>query len=98
MLCGKAGVVGDAVPSNGAGHCTAFGAGGRKDNATAVGKLGNDGDHGGHLVGHRFMVDTPDAGIAPQASNLNTCAWKTMENEWADWLRKGYRVDYDISV
>jgi hypothetical protein len=75
-----------------------FGSSVRKDNATAVGKLGNPGDHGGHLVGHRFMGDTPDYGIAPQAGNLNTGAWKTMENEWADWIKKGYEVDYQIDV
>ncbi|NLS00925.1 hypothetical protein HGP17_29195 [Rhizobium sp. P38BS-XIX] len=75
-----------------------FGATTRGDNATAVGKLGDPGDHGGHLVAHRFMGDTPDYGIAPQAGNLNTGAWKTMENEWADWIKKGYEVDYKVEV
>ncbi|MCO4319044.1 DNA/RNA non-specific endonuclease [Phyllobacterium sp. 21LDTY02-6] len=75
-----------------------FGGTPRGDNATAVGRLGNEGDHGGHLVAHRFMGDTPDYGIAPQAGNLNTGAWKTMENEWADWIKKGYEVDYQIDV
>lgn len=75
-----------------------FGASTRGDNATAIGKLGDPGDHGGHLVAHRFMGDTPDYGIVPQAGNLNTGAWKTMENEWADWVNKGYEVDYDIGV
>ncbi|QND51888.1 hypothetical protein HB779_08210 [Phyllobacterium sp. 628] len=77
---------------------TDFGSSPRGDNATAVGKLGQSGDQGGHLVGHRFMGDTPDYGIAPQAGNLNQGAWKTMENEWADWVNKGYEVDYNIDV
>lgn len=75
-----------------------FGSTPRGDNATAVGKLGEAGDQGGHLVAHRFMGDTPDEGIAPQAGNLNQGAWKTMENEWADWVNKGYEVDYNIDV
>lgn len=75
-----------------------FGSSKRGDNATAVGKLGNTGDQGGHLVGHRFMGDTPDEGIAPQAGNLNQGAWKTMENEWADWIKNGYEIDYNIDV
>lgn len=75
-----------------------FGSTPRGDNATQVGKLGNAGDQGGHLVGHRFMGDTPDQGIAPQAGNLNNGAWRTMENEWADWTKKGYEVDYNINV
>ena len=54
----------------------------RGDNATAIGHLGDDGDHGGHLGAHRFFSDTPDTGIVPQAANLNLGAWKTMENEW----------------
>jgi hypothetical protein len=75
-----------------------FGGTTRGDNATAIGRLGNTGDQGGHLVAHRFMGDTPDYGIAPQAGNLNQGAWKTMENEWADWIKKGYEVDYQVDV
>ena len=75
-----------------------FGSTKRGDNATQIGKRGDPGDQGGHLVGHRFMGDTPDEGIVPQAGNLNQGAWKTMENEWADWIKKGYQVEYDIKV
>ncbi|WP_157889839.1 DNA/RNA non-specific endonuclease [Tritonibacter mobilis] len=73
-----------------------FGSTKRGDNATAIGKLGNDGDQGGHLAAHRFFGDTPDEGIAPQAGNLNMGAWKTMENEWADWTKMGYEVDFKV--
>ncbi|MFT3799268.1 DNA/RNA non-specific endonuclease [Microbacterium sp.] len=75
-----------------------FGSGKRGDNATDIGHLGNKGDHGGHLGAHRFFRDTADEGIVPQAGNLNTGAWRTMENEWADWVGKGYQVDYTIDV
>lgn len=75
-----------------------FGGSPRGDNATAVGKLGNPGDDGGHLGAHRFFGDTPDQGIVPQIANLNRGAWKKMESEWADWVAEGLRVDYRIAV
>jgi len=25
-------------------------------------------------------------------------AWKTMENEWADWTKLGYEVEYKVDV
>ena len=75
-----------------------FGSSKRGDNATEIGKMGNEGDDGGHLGGHRFFGDTPDEGIAPQIANLNRGAWKKMENEWADWANKGYHVHYNIDV
>ena len=79
------------------------GANPRGDNATEIGRLGNDGDHGGHLIAHRFMTDVPDSGIVPQAGNLNTGAWKKMENEWADWINKyepanGNHVEIDVNI
>lgn len=79
------------------------GANPRGDNATEIGRLGNEGDHGGHLIAHRFMGDVPDSGIVPQAGNLNTGAWKKMENEWADWINKyqpaeGNHVEIDVNI
>lgn len=29
---------------------------------------------------------------------LNNGAWRTMENEWADWTKKGYEVDFKINA
>ena len=75
-----------------------FGSSKRGDNATAIGHLGKDGDHGGHLVAHRFMGDSPDQAIIPQAGNLNTGAWKKMENEWADWIASGKAVRAKIDT
>lgn len=75
-----------------------FGGTPRGDNATAIGRLGDPGDDGGHLGAHRFFGDTPDQGIVPQIANLNRGAWKKMESEWADWVAEGGRVDYRIAV
>lgn len=75
-----------------------FGSSSRGDNATEIGALGNPGDDGGHLGAHRFYGDTPDEGIVPQVANLNRGAWKKMENEWADWVAEGCRVDYRIAL
>jgi guanylate kinase len=34
----------------------------------------------------------------PQDANLNTGAYKTLENELADWIRKGCDVNIDIKL
>ena len=76
-----------------------FGSTKRGDNATQVGNdYGTDTDDGGHLGAHRFFGDSPDESIVPQNANLNRGAWKTMENEWADWVGSGRTVDYEIRV
>jgi hypothetical protein len=79
-----------------------YGGSDRNDNATAIGALGRPGDHGGHIFAHRFFGDVPDQGIVPQAGNLNTGAWKRMENEWADWLAygrtNGQVIEIDVNV
>ncbi|MEL7164586.1 MAG: DNA/RNA non-specific endonuclease [Pseudomonadota bacterium] len=76
-----------------------FGSSDRGDNATEIGReFGRDGDHGGHIFAHRFFGDVPDQGIVPQAANLNTGAWKTMENEWADWIAYGRANNRQIEI
>ncbi len=77
-----------------------FGSSRRRDNATEVGAThGISGDHGGHVFAHRFFGDVPDAGIVPQAGNLNTGAWKKMENEWAGWVNQyGPRRGVDVEI
>ena len=71
----------------------------RGDNATEVGNThGTAGDDGGHLVAHRFMSDTIDQGIVPQAANLNRGAWKTMENEIAGWIAYGRSRGSQIEI
>lgn len=54
------------------------------------------GDEGGHLIGHRFMGDQGLKNLFPQNSNLNRGPFKTLENEWADWIEGGYKVDLKI--
>lgn len=80
-----------------------FGSTKRGDDATEIGReFGRDGDHGGHIFAHRFFGDVPREGIVPQAGNLNTSAWKTMENEWADWIAYGKannkKVEIEVNV
>lgn len=75
-----------------------YGSSDRGDNATDIGNLGRPTDDGGHLGAHRFFGDTADEGIVPQAANLNRGAWKTMENEWAAWVGRGYEVHYTVDV
>jgi hypothetical protein len=62
------------------------------------------GDHGGHAVPHRFLGDQGDINLFPQngvpvgaAKNFNGSAFKTLENELADWVQAGGTVKYDVS-
>ncbi|WP_417358644.1 DNA/RNA non-specific endonuclease [Gallaecimonas pentaromativorans] len=55
-------------------------------------------DDGGHLIGHRFMSDQGIKNLFPQNSNLNRGAYKTMENEWADWTKEGYEVRLKVKL
>lgn len=50
-------------------------------------------DAGGHIVGHRFVSDQGDINMFPQDANFNNSAYKTMENEFADWTKNGDTVD-----
>jgi len=59
-----------------------------------VGKLGIEGDEGGHAVGHRFVLDQGEKNMFPQNGNFNKSAYKTMENEWADWIDSGAEVRF----
>jgi hypothetical protein len=55
-------------------------------------------DDGGHIVGHRFMSDQGEKNLFPQNSNLNRGAYKSMENEWADWTEAGYEVKLKVKL
>lgn len=61
-----------------------------------VGRSGLPGDEGGHALGHRFMGDQGRRNMFPQQGNFNKSAFKTLENEWDDWIKHGYHVDVDI--
>ena len=50
---------------------------------------GQAGDVGGHIVGHRFVLDQGDKNLFPQNGQFNNSAYKKLENEWADWIDTG---------
>jgi len=68
---------------------------------TRIGKLGDAGDEGGHLIGAQFD-GPPDAfNLTPQAGSVNRGAgseWTAMEREWADALEAGSEVTVQIDV
>ncbi len=55
-------------------------------------------DEGGHLIGHRFMSDQGEKILFPQNMNFNRSAYKTMENEWADWTEAGFEVRLKVRL
>jgi hypothetical protein len=60
--------------------------------------LGEDGDAGGHMVGHRFLGDQGEVNLFPQEKNFNNSAYKTMENELADWTKQGKEVKLKVEL
>jgi hypothetical protein len=64
-------------------------------NAAAAGK---EGDVGGHLVGHRFVGDQGEINLFPQDMQFNNSAFKTMENEIADWTKAGKEVNFSYEL
>jgi hypothetical protein len=61
-----------------------------------VGKAGQPGDHGGHLIGARFGGSRHGYNLVPQNANLNLGIWKKMENKWDNALKDGKDVSVDI--
>lgn len=59
---------------------------------------GIEGDQGGHIFAHRFVKDQGSINLVPQNGNLNNSAWGKMENEWADWIASGKRVEVEVSA
>lgn len=59
----------------------------------AGGKFRRKGDHGGHLIGARFHGSPKLRNTVAQHGGLNVGAWKKMENEWADALKAGKKVE-----
>lgn len=57
---------------------------------------GVEGDQGGHMFAHRFVKDQGSINLVPQNGDLNNNAWGKMENEWADWIQSGKRVEVEI--
>ena len=59
---------------------------------------GIDGDQGGHVIGHRFVKDQGLKNLFPQNGNFNVSAYKTLENEWADWIDSGKDVHITVDL
>jgi len=59
---------------------------------------GIEGDQGGHLIGHRFVKDQGLKNLFPQNGNFNVSAYKTLENEWADWIESGKDVHIVVQL
>jgi hypothetical protein len=57
-------------------------------------------DHGGHIVGHRFISDQGGINMFPQDAQFNNTAYRTLENELQSWASNGYsvEVDWDLSI
>jgi hypothetical protein len=64
-----------------------------------VGSNGRTGDEGGHIIGHRFILEEGGLdNLFPQDANLNRGAYKTLENELADWIRAGGDVHVNVKL
>jgi hypothetical protein len=59
---------------------------------------GIEGDQGGHVIGHRFVKDQGLKNLFPQNGNFNVSAYKTLENEWADWIDSGKEVHITVDL
>lgn len=65
---------------------------------SAAAATGVAGDAGGHLIGHRFVLDQGSRNLFPQNAQFNNSAYRVLENEWADWVRQGREVRVEISL
>lgn len=59
---------------------------------------GVEGDHGGHIIGHRFVKDQGLDNLFPQNGDFNISAYKTLENEMADWVEAGAEVRVAVDL
>lgn len=58
-----------------------------------VGRLGEPGDQGGHLIGTRFGGSFEGYNLIPQNARVNLSDWKKIENEWHRALAQGRAVE-----
>lgn len=63
-----------------------------------VGKCGEAGDEGGHLIAAALGGAGDRINIVPQASTLNRGDWRAMEREFAQALKEGKTVSMKIEV
>ena len=55
-------------------------------------------DDAGHVIAGRFGGSGELDNLISQNSNLNKSAWKKMENNWVNELRKGNKVQVKIDI
>lgn len=54
-------------------------------------------DEGGHLIGRRFGGSEKIDNLVPMDHHVNGVVYKELENDWANELEKGNKVDVKIS-
>jgi predicted ribonuclease toxin of YeeF-YezG toxin-antitoxin module len=57
-----------------------------------------EGDDAGHLIGDRFGGSPEIDNLISQSSDVNRGEYKKMENEWADAIKNGEKVEVKIDV
>ena len=55
-------------------------------------------DDGGHLIATIFRGPGERINLVPMNYNLNRGVWKSMENTWAEALRRGSTVDVKVDI
>ncbi|HEY5809625.1 MAG TPA: DNA/RNA non-specific endonuclease [Povalibacter sp.] len=65
---------------------------------TTAGNAGVADDVGGHILGHRFVLDQGGRNLFPQNVQFNNSAYRTMENEWASWIQQGKEVRVNLQL
>ena len=71
---------------------------GRSGLETAIGKMGEATDHGGHLIGARFGGLGLPFNVVPQSQFINQSVYKTIENEWDRLLKGGSEIDVSVTT
>lgn len=69
-----------------------------KRNSNAQREIGQKKDDGGHLIANRFGGSGEIDNLVPQNKHLNRSGgeWYKMEQEWANALKEGKKVEVDI--
>lgn len=62
----------------------------------AGGEYRLENDEGGHLIGRRFGGSEKVDNIVPMDYDVNRYEYKELEDEWADELEKGCKVDVKV--
>jgi hypothetical protein len=55
-------------------------------------------DQGGHIIGHRFVLNEGLKNMFPQDGSFNNGAYRRLENEVADWIAAGGEVTLTVEL